>query len=389
MRHKGIFTLCFLAVAACVDASSNGGGSSGVAEPQFFIASSLGPACIVDERGQSRSISSVKNALDRLYANNLTYISQLRRSTSLTPGGDGLQQTWKPILFNSYAAVAANDEALTRTIIEGMKRLAASGRYMNEPEMLTMAEAKGFGLCYRNGPSTPCPQHLPRFVARMYTNLLIAMAVLDSRMTDGDRDVIVPWLKRGYQTFVAPELAANQGGIYDFANYGMARLALAALTNDKGLASHEINTRRRDFLNHIEASGYITENSYRGERAFWYHTAGLDPALSYAIIAREWGVDFFRDPALGPRLRAAVDKTVLGTKDYAAFRSVGNRGNAYTTDPRDRIADVHQFALNLIPIAAREYGVPITPGARFKNLSRIESYTQTSGFSARCYYSKR
>ncbi|WP_176440358.1 alginate lyase family protein [Boseongicola aestuarii] len=292
-------------------------------------------------------------------------------------------------MFNSYAAAAAGDEVLARTIIDGVKRVAASGRYMNESEMLTMAQAKRFGLCYRNGPSTPCPQHLPRFVGRMYTNLLISMAVLDSSMTDDDRAVIVPWIERGYKTFVAPELAGDPSGIYDFANYGMARLALAAVTDDMGLANLELNARRRDFIKHIESSGYIDENSYRGERAFWYHTAGLDPALSYALIAREWGVDFFKDPTLGPRLRAAVDKTVLGLSDYAAFRSVGNRGDAYTTDPRDRIADVHQFALNLIPIAAREYGVRITPGARYRNLSRLEAYTQTSGFSARCYYSGR
>lgn len=389
MIRNLIIALCFLAVAACDDTPSTGGGTSGVTAPQFFIANSLGPACTRDEQGRPRSVSAVKNALDQLYANNLRYIGELRRSTSLTPGGDGLQQTSKPILFNSYAAAAAGDEALSRTIIDGVKRLAANGRYMNEPEMLTMAQAKRSGLCYRNGPRTPCPQHLPRFVGRMYTNLLISMAVLDSRMTDADRDIIVPWLERGYNTFIAPELATDQNGIYDFANYGMARLALAAVTDNMALASREITARRRDFLAHIESSGYIDENSYRGERAFWYHTTGVDPALSYAIIAREWGVDFFRDPTLGPRLRAAVGKTVLGTRDYDAFRSVGNRGDAFTADPRDRIADVSQFALNLIPIAAREYGVQITPGARFRNLSSMESYTQTSGFSARCYYSGR
>ena len=389
MIRKCISTLFFLGLTACLDAPSIEVGRSNLTQPKFFIANALGQACMRDEQGRPRSISAARNALDRLYNNNVRYISELRRSTSLTPGGDGLQQTWKPILFNSYAAAAADDDQLSRTLIDGVRRLAASGRYMNEPELLTMAQAKRFGLCYRNGPGTPCPQHLPRFVGRMYTNLLISMAVLDSRMTDTDRDVIVPWLERGYKTFVAPELATDPNGIFDFANYGMARLALAAITDDMGLASREITARRRDFLKHIESSGYIDENSYRGERAFWYHTAGLDPALSYAIIAREWGVDFFSDPVLGPRLRAAVDKTVLGTTDYAAFRSVGNRGDAYTSDPRDRIADVHQFALNLLPIAAREYGIRITPGARFRNLSRTESYTQTSGFSARCYYSGR
>ena len=156
-----------------------------------------------------------------------------------------------------------------------------------------------------------------------------------------------------------------------------------------GAVGQPLNARRRDFLKYIEASGYIDQNSYRGVRGFWYHTYGLDPALSYALIAREWGVDYFRDPTLGPRLRAAIEKTALGITDYAAFRSVGNRGSDFSTDPNDAKAHVHQLALNLYPIAAREFGIQMPRDRRFEELSRLESYSQTSGMLAACYYSGR
>lgn len=386
MKKPILLAATLIFVGACSDAPTTSG-SVAVKEPRFFIAKSLGRACTRDERGRPASVAAVGTALDRLDANSRSYISDLRRATSLSLEKDAYVANWKTILFSSYAAAASNDTALARKVLDGLGVLASKRRYLDEPQLITMAEANRLPPCYSAGPNTPCPHHTPRFVGRMYANLLISTAVLESFLTEADRATVLPWLREGYETFVAPEISTDQHGIYDFANYGMARLALAALENDMRLARRELSERRQDFIEHIEPSGYIDENSFRGVRGFWYHTYGLDPALSYALVAREWGVDYFRDPTLGPRLRAAVQKTVLGTTNYAKFRAIENRGNAYSTDPLDEIADVHQYALNLSTIAAQEFGIRITPGARFRNLSRLESYSQISGMSAKCYYS--
>lgn len=385
---KGIhfaFAFAFF-VAGCVETASNGA-STGTAidKPRFFVANTLGPGCLIDERGAGRSQASARNALQNLYANNQKYISDLRKSTSLTVKKDAFAANWTPVLFNSYAAAAAGDEALARTIIDGLKRLAEGQRYLKEQGLLTYAQARQGPACYSRGPDTPCPTHTPRFVSRMYANLLISAAVLEPFLTENDRAVIQPWFQQGYQKFVLPEVQSDQGGLYDFANMGLARLAFAAVSNDMGLAKRELSARRNDFLKHLEPSGYIDENSYRGVRGFWYHTYGLDPALSYALVAREWGVDYFRDPAVGPKLAAAVEKTVLGVNDYQAFRSVGNRGSAYSTNPADTRDFVHQYALNLSQISAREFGIRIPSSPLHERLSRSERYSQISGLSARCY----
>jgi hypothetical protein len=389
MRTSFFIVFALFLLAGCVESQPAGPSqaSDEIQQPRFFIADRLGSACTVDEQGNGRSQAQVSQAFANLYNNSDRYISDLRRSTSLTVNHDAFSANWPPILFNSYAAAGANDQALARTIIDGLRRLSDGQRYLNEPELITRAQARNLPDCYSQGPDTPCPSHTPRFVARMYTNLLISAAVLNSYLTEDDRAAIMPWLDQGYKKFVLPELNTDQEGIYDFANNGMARLAYAALTNDINLARRELNERRRDFLRSIEPSGYIRDNSYRGVRALWYHTYGLDPALSYALVAREWGVDYFSDPSLGPRLMAAVDKTELGIRDHAAFRSVGNRGDSFSTDQSDAREFVHQLALNLYLIAANEFGVRLPASPRHQQLVRYERYSKTSGLSASCYYS--
>ncbi|MFY0691757.1 MAG: alginate lyase family protein [Paracoccaceae bacterium] len=356
--------------------------------PKYFIANSLGPACLRDARGRGKSQRVVQQAMANLYRNHQVYVDALNQSTSLSVNKDAYAANWTPVLFNAYGAAASGDEKLARTILDGLSRMAAARLYLNEKGLLTLKQALKV-QCYKNGPNSPCPSHTPRFVTRMYSNLMISAAVLQSFMTEQDRKVILPWFKAAYKKFVVPELKSDSDGIYDFANSGLTQLAYAALTGDKRLAKRELSKRKKDFTKVIQKSGYLRNNSYRGVRALWYHTYGLDPALSYALVAREWGQDFFRDPKLGPRLRAAVDKTALGVTNYAAFRSVGNRGESYSTDPRDRIASIHQFALNLPLIAKREFGINLPLDGRYRQLSRLESYSSTSGLMASCYYSGR
>ncbi len=375
-----------IATASLVFGSSQAKAQSSLG-PKYFIANQLGPACLKNAQGSGRSQAKARQALNALYSNNQRYIDALLQSTALSISKGGFEDPWEVILFNSYAAAAANDAPLARTIIDGMKNLALGRRYQSEPRLLTVRQAKS--SCYGSGPNSRCPRHQPRMVARMYANLMISAAVLKPFMTKEDRDVLIPWFKAGYKNFVSPEAKSETGGIYDFGNMGAAILAYASLTNDKSLARRELSSRKRIFLKHIEKTGYIDENSFRGVRGFWYHTYGLDAALSYALIARAWGSDYFRDPKLGPRLFSAVKLTSLGITNHPQFRAVGNRGSSYSNDPNDARTHVHQMALNLYTIAAREYGVRLPPSGRHNQLKRYEAYPKMSGVWAPCYYSSR
>jgi len=380
---------CFILLSGCLNTLSGSPDVSRAEQPRYFIADQLGPSCTRDNRGGRASVASAELALTALRVNSERYITDLRQSTSMTVKFDDFRVHWQPVLFNSYAAAAANDVELARTIIDGLKQMAIEGRYTNEPNLITRPQAIQLTDCYANGPNSPCAQFTPLFVARMYALLMISTAVLDVYVTDEDREVLMPWFDQAYRRFVKDAVEMDQEGIYDLGNMGMARLAYAALTNDMRLADRELRTRRAEFIRRFEPSGYIDRNSYRGVRGFWYHTYGVDVALSYALVAREWGYDFFADETLGPRFRAAVDKTTLGINDLQAFRSVGNRGNNITTNPADARPHVMQLALNIYEISEREFGVRLPPDRRYQEIARFEQYPAISGMAASCYYSGR
>jgi len=387
--RAGLAGLCLALLVGC------GGGPEPVQQaairaPTFFMADALGPGCTRDNRGAVPSIAQARAALRRLDANHQRYIDRLNgNSTSLFADKDAYEGDWEAVLFNAYAAAARNDAAGAHAILDGLARIAQKNRYLFEPGLVSQEQVLRSGRsCYARGPNARCDRLTPVFVARMHANLQIAAAVLGPYATDAHRAVLTPWFEAAQERFIAPQSQRDQAGLYDLANLGMGRLAWAAWTDDLRLARREISFRRQQILDHIEPSGYIDENSYRGVRGFWYHTYGLDPFLSFALLSRSWGVDLLADPAVNARFRAALEKTALGIRDHAAFRSVGNRGDSYSTDPRDTRDFMHQYALNLYQISEREFGLRLPRSARHDELRRDMQFTVTSGFLASCYYSR-
>ena len=105
--------------------------------PKYFIAERLGQACTIDSQGKPRSQGSAKRAFDNLFRNHQTYVTKLRQSTSLVVNKDAYSANWKPILFNSYAAAAANDATLAKTIVDGLSQLATANYYSNEKGLIS------------------------------------------------------------------------------------------------------------------------------------------------------------------------------------------------------------------------------------------------------------
>ena len=62
---------------------------------------------------------------------------------------------------------------------------------------------------------------------------------------------------------------------YQFANGGMTTLTYAAWIGNKKLAAKEINFRFKEISKLFFDDGYINNNSFRGSRAQWYHSLGV------------------------------------------------------------------------------------------------------------------
>jgi hypothetical protein len=154
----------------------------------------------------------------------------------------------------------------------------------------------------------------------------------------------------------------------------------------------------RHFNDRIKKSGYIYVNSWRGVRGYWYHTLGVNSALSYSLLAKEYGVNLFEHPKLKKKYIAMIEKTILGSDDirslevdennpqgpgYLKFQSKGFKGHTYSTDLDDERWYIHQDSVNLIPIAKEEYNLDAPVGI-FLNPSK--PVPVSAGFNATCYY---
>ena len=65
--------------------------------------------------------------------------------------------------------------------------------------------------------------------------------------------------------------------------------------------------------------GYINNNSFRGFRALWYHSYGLNSVLGYIYLAKNWGAKV--PDLVMNRITKAAEVLNLGITDYESFSS--------------------------------------------------------------------
>ena len=102
-------------------------------------------------------------------------------------------------------------------------------------------------------------------------------------------------------------------------NGGIPNLAYAHWTNNKKLAAKEFNFRFKNIEEVFYDDGYINNNSFRGFRALWYHSYGLNSALGYIYLAKNWGAKV--PDLVMNRITKAAEVLNLGITDYESFSS--------------------------------------------------------------------
>ena len=139
-------------------------------------------------------------------------------------------------------------------------------------------------------------------------------------MTKAEIAVIDKYVDGMWKRFMKPTLFQKQdSGFYQFANGGMTTLTYAAWTGNKKLAAKEINFRFKEISKLFFDDGYINNNSFRGTRAQWYHSLGVQSALGYVDIAKLWGAEV--PPKLQKKLTASAELVNLAIVDWDKFRS--------------------------------------------------------------------
>ena len=310
------------------------------------------------------------------------------RGSSLTVTHDDISHRWAALLDNTFDAAARNDPVRARQVIDVIVDLARKEFFLNTP---TIAETKRLKCWKRGNKNAKCGFHTTQHAAFAFNALMYSAIILREHLTGDEEEILDQYFSKTYRKYTKPltNSQIKHDGYYEFGGHGLGVLAYANWTRDAKLAKRAIGKMRKKIRKVITRKGYIDNNSYRGVRAYWYHTLGADSIYGYAAVARAHGVDFFADPKVGPELRNLAEATLEGAVDYEKFVSKGTRGKNHSKDPKDARLHMHQLAVSLPTFIKEEFAIEVPTAAKYDRLSRHEWVDRIIGFNSDCYYSSR
>jgi hypothetical protein len=371
-------------IASCLIACNSAYGMSSsptTAMPKdFFVENINGASCSADYNRAT-------------FYNDLNYINELKyqndndivNSNSLTVNHEELSKRWSKLLGITYGIANNRDHSRAKEVVNVLVDLAQNNTLLDS---LTPGETVRAGCWIGGDKNSPCLFHTPQHTGFTMIAMLYSAIVLEEYISPNQKQILDVYFKKSYNKFIKPmaKTQLGQKGLYEFADYGLGVLAYARWTNNAQLAARELKNRRNSFIKKIEEGGFIDNNSFRGNRGYWYHTLGAESALGYALVARSFGYNFFKDPTLGPELKAIADATLLGGIDYNSFDRLPDRGRNASKDPEDAKPHMHQMSVSLPLIIEQEYGINVPTHQRYNKLVQLETIGRFIGFNADCYY---
>lgn len=307
------------------------------------------------------------------------------KSTSLRVDHEPLS---KPIAFLS---AAAHNAAYTKNpkdieiVTDFIYKIALNNQFLNT---ITRDEAVKT-QCYAGGDtSAPCPSHAPQHLGINMTTYLISAIWLREYFSIEQFKTVDKYVDRIYRSYIEPYATLDRqqdGYITEMANLGIGRLAYATWKNDSGLAAVEFQFRFKQMDRAIEGNGYIRGNSYRGVRGIFYHTMGVDVALTYIQLANAWN---YPVPTLmREKIKKSAELINIYSKNSKDFYNFPENKIPYNSsrNPADA-AGIHQQAIALGALMKHVVNVDFLSEPRYENLRRHQFIDVMVGFDPHCMF---
>ena len=130
--------------------------------------------------------------------------------------------------------------------------------------------------------------------------------------------------------------------------------------------------------------GYINNNSFRGFRALWYHSYGLNSALGYIYLAKKWGVKV--PDLVMNRITKAAEVLNLGITDYESFSSRKFDGDQNNNQYKKKNARMHthQDALAIDTLMEIITGIKLETDPTYLRKRPKSGIDDLIGFNANC-----
>ena len=187
-----------------------------------------------------------------------------------------------------HKAISIGDKDKIKNAIKYLIKVAENKTLLNT---ITPKQLQNKPACWKNGdPASPCWYHEYEMAYQAWTTFMVGATQLKPYMTASEVKIVDKWAKKFWKKYYKPRLKEKGiNGFYAQANGGLGILVYAHWSNNKKLAANEINFRFKRIDYFFMEDGYIKGNSFRGNRSQWYHTYGVNSALGYIWIAKQFG----------------------------------------------------------------------------------------------------
>jgi len=292
----------------------------------------------------SRSINRVKGLIGYDW-----HADWEAHSTSLSPIHKDITEPIKVFMSSTHKAIGNNEQDNIKIAKNLLLDLAKADTLYDS---IGYYEVKKKPMCYAGGDiNAPCWFHEYEFARGVFSNYMISALWLRDELNEQEFKIVDQYIKKMYTKFLQPiESLENEQGFYQMANGGASILVYASWTNNTKLAAKEINFRFKAMDRLFYEDGYINNNSFRGARAQWYHSYGLDIALGYVYIADLWGAEIPKK--LHNKLVRASEVMNLAITDWDQFTSrkySGTQHNKISSKDSARMHTHHMaFALDTL-----------------------------------------
>ena len=307
-----------------------------------------------------------------------------KNSTSLTVKHENITEPIKILMVLAHNALSNKDQY---NIKEAKDLLIEIAKADTLYDSIGPKGLKGKPKCWKNGDvNAPCWYHEYEFAKGVFGNYMITAIWLKSELDEKEFKIVNSYIKKMYKKFLKPkEFEPSDRGFYQMANAGISTLVYASWTDDKKLAAKEINFRFKEIDSLFYDDGYINNNSFRGVRAQWYHSYGLNPALAYVYIADLWGAKV--PDAIIKKLTNASLVVNLAIKDYDTFRArefTGEYNENISEDPKHARKHTHQDSIGIDKLMKLVTGVTLENDPIYLEKRNITEIDDTIGFNPHC-----
>ena len=355
--------------------------------PKYFYKNEL-PQCILKYGLEEISIENpiVKDKIEELVGFDWVKYHD-KNSNSLTVKHDKISNPVMYLNSSIHNAVIKNNLNEIKTGIELLYKIAEKNTLLETP---TVSQIKQLGSrCYggNNNANAKCDWHKPQWVMIIAAHYIIASNYSKDFMNKEQKDRINSYIEILYKKYISP-WANKEGekGFNEMANGKIASIAYANWNDNYELAELSFKKGFNEIDNHFREDGYINNNSFRGSRALWYHSMGLNNALGLIALSNAWSITVPKKILMKVTNSAKVLN--LGITDYKKFKSKQFFGKNYnsSTSSKTQRKHTHQNAIGIDFLMSKYLNINLSNDYEwFKKKQKFHNDIMI-GFDANCLF---